>query len=110
LSYADDSNAWLVEPTGAAFASAVKEVLENKEQREQKVLAAVETARANTREASTDRLFATYDRIFAEFNGQREMFTDIEAAKKFDFVKLLDRGQAVLQTAIPAMKDDKCSN
>jgi len=45
----------------------------------------LETARANTRERSTDRLFATYDRIFEDFQKRRELFTDIEKAKEFDY-------------------------
>lgn len=86
LSYATDENAWLVEPTGEAFAEAIREVMDNEELRESKVAKALETARANSREASTDRLFATYDRMWEDFNARKEMFTDIEKSKEFDFV------------------------
>ena len=41
---------------------------------------ALAAARANPREASTDRLFATYDKIYEDFQNRRELFTDIEAA------------------------------
>ncbi len=89
LSYATNENAWLVEPAGEAFAAAIREVIEEPESREQKVAHALVTARANTREASTDRLFATYDEIYADFQSRRDLFTDVEAAKDFDFVSEL---------------------
>lgn len=91
LSYATDENAWLVEPTGSEFASAVREVVEHPELRDRKVANALETARLNTREASTDRLFATYDKIYEDFQRRRDLFTDLDKAKRFDFAdELLD--------------------
>ena len=91
LSYATTENAWLVEPTGEEFAKAVREVVADDERREKKTIKALETARANSREASTDHLFATYDKIYASFQERRELFTDIERAEEFDFVgELLD--------------------
>lgn len=86
LSYATNDNAWLVEPTGEAFAEAIRDVVDDPTLRERKVENALATARENTREASTDRLFATYDKIFEDFQKRRDLFTDIEAAKEFDFV------------------------
>ena len=87
LSYATNDNAWLVEPCGEAFAAAIREVMDNDALRESKVAKALETARANTREASTDRLFATYDQIWEDFRSRKELFTDLEKSKEFDFVK-----------------------
>lgn len=87
LSYATNENAWLVEPTGEKFAAAIREIVENENLRAKKVDEALKTARANTREASTDRLFATYDRIYQDFHSRKDLFTDIETAKNFDFVK-----------------------
>jgi glycosyltransferase involved in cell wall biosynthesis len=90
LSYATDENTWLVEPTGEAFAEAIKVIFGNEELRESKIARALETARANTREASTERLIATYDKIYEDFQMRKELFTDTEAAKDFDFIgKLL---------------------
>ena len=86
LSYATNDNAWLVEPTGETFAFAIREVVENPAETERKIANALETARANTREASTDRLFATYDRLWEDFQARRELFTDIDESKNFDFV------------------------
>lgn len=86
LSYATNDNAWLVEPTGEAFAVAIREVMDDPELRNSKIESALETVRANTREASTDRLFATYDQMWDDFNARRELFTDIEMSKEFDFV------------------------
>jgi len=89
LSYATNENAWLVEPDAEAFAAAIREVVEDPELRESKIKLALATARGNTREASTDRLFATYDKIYEDFQSRRELFTDIEAAKNFDFASEL---------------------
>ena len=91
LSYATNENAWLVEPTGQDFANAVREVVENDDLRKSKITKALKTARSNTREASTDKLFATYDRIYEDFQRRRELFTSVEEAAEFDFVgKILD--------------------
>ena len=87
LSYATGDNAWLVEPGGENFAAAVREVIDDPNERERRIANAIETARANTREASTDRLFATYDMLWEDFQSRKELFTDIEESKKFDFVK-----------------------
>ncbi|MGD9564203.1 MAG: glycosyltransferase [Pyrinomonadaceae bacterium] len=94
LSYATNDNAWLVEPDGESFASAVREATEDRQLRASKIAKALETARENTREASTDRLFATYDRMFADFQRRRNLFTAIDEAKNFDFVRELlnDKG------------------
>ena len=86
LSYATNENAWLIEPTGENFAAAVRDVIENSAAREKKIANALETASQNTRVASTDRLFATYDKLWEDFQARHELFTDIEESKKFDFV------------------------
>jgi len=86
LSYATNDNAWLVEPDGEKFAAAVREIIGDPDLREQKVAQALATARDNTREASTDRLFATYDQIYEHFRQNKDLFVDVEAAKNFDFV------------------------
>ena len=91
LSYATSKNAWLVEPTGEAFAAAIREVVENPELRQAKIERALITARENTREASTDRLFTTYDKIYKDFQNRRELFTDIDAAKNFNYVEMLQK-------------------
>jgi glycosyltransferase involved in cell wall biosynthesis len=91
LSYATNENAWLVEPDAEAFAAAVREIMDDSTLRERKIENALATARENTRKASTDRLFATYDKIHDDFQARREMFTNVDEAKRFDFVKeLLD--------------------
>jgi glycosyltransferase involved in cell wall biosynthesis len=85
LSYATNENAWLTEPTGEKFAEAVREIMENPDLREQKTGNAVETARRNTWEISTNRLLATYDRMFEDFQKRNELFTDKKASKTFDY-------------------------
>jgi glycosyltransferase involved in cell wall biosynthesis len=88
LSYASDRNAWLVKPTGENFAAAVREIIENPDLRERKTAAAIKTALENTREKSTDNLFATYDRMYEDFQRRRDLFTSIEKAKDFDYTAL----------------------
>ena len=90
LSYANDENIWLREPNGADFAAAIREIVENPELAKEKIKNALETARANTWEKSTDRLLATYDKMYEDFQKRKELYTDRDEAKKFDFVKELD--------------------
>ncbi|HEX8636540.1 MAG TPA: glycosyltransferase, partial [Pyrinomonadaceae bacterium] len=90
LSYATDRNIWLVEPNGENFAAAVREAMQNQALRASKIANALATARANTREKSTDFLLATYDRMFADFQNRKELFTDSEQAKNFNFTELVN--------------------
>ena len=89
LSYADNENAWLVEPTGESFATAIREVIDDSELGWRKTEKALETALANTRERLTDNLLATYDKLYADFQNRKELFTDMEAAKTFDYRELI---------------------
>lgn len=89
LSYAGPENAWLVEPTGENFATAVREIVADFELRRRKVVAALATAQNNTREIATDRLLATYDKMYEDFLSRKELFTNRDAAKEFDFAATL---------------------
>ena len=89
LSYATGENAWLVEPTGENFAAAVREIIDDPRETARRTANAIKTAMENTREKSTDNLFATYDKMYEDFQRRKELFTDLEKAKKFDFVKEL---------------------
>lgn len=82
LSYATDDNAWLVEANGHSFAAAITEIIENKELRDRKIAAALEAAAANTREASTDRLFAAYDALYDRFMNDPAVF---DGSADFDY-------------------------
>ena len=86
LFYATNENTWLVEPTAENFANSVREIIEQPEQTESKIKKALEAANANTREKSTDFLIETYDRLYADFQSRKELFTGKEEAKDFDFV------------------------
>lgn len=88
LSYATNENAWLVEPNAEDFAAAVREIVSDDELRKRKITNALTTAAENTREASTDFLFATYDKIYADFQLRIDLFTNAAAAKIFDFTPL----------------------
>jgi len=89
LAYATNENAWLVAPTANDFANAVSEITDDEESRNKKIERAFEAVRANTREISTDRLLATYDRMYEDFQKRKELFTDKEKSKEFDFVREL---------------------
>jgi glycosyltransferase involved in cell wall biosynthesis len=89
LSYATDENAWLVEPSAEKFAKAVRDVIADPATTAYKVEAALQTAGENTRIASTDNLLATYDKIYHDFRSRNPLFTDVEAAKTFDFMELV---------------------
>jgi glycosyltransferase involved in cell wall biosynthesis len=85
LSYANDNNAWLVDPTAKDFAAAVKEAVTDRALRQSRTANAVETARANTREMSTDRLFATYDEIHEDFHQRRELYIGSDDGSPYDY-------------------------
>lgn len=89
LSYASNVNAWLVDPTGEKFAHAVREIVSDEKLRNSKIESALETARRNTREASTDNLLATYDKMYEDFQERNNLYTDMDAAKTHDFAKEL---------------------
>ncbi len=89
LAYANNENAWLVEPTANDFANAVREIVGDEELRNRKVERAFEAVKQNTREISTDRLLATYDKMYEDFQRRKELFTNREKAKEFDFVREL---------------------
>jgi glycosyltransferase involved in cell wall biosynthesis len=89
LSYATDDNAWLVDPTAKDFAAGVREAVTDRVLRESRTANAVETARSNTREMSTDRLFATYDEIYEDFQRRRELYIGSDDGSRFDYSKLL---------------------
>ncbi len=74
LSYATNENAWLVEPDGDAFAAAIEEIITDEDLRERKIESALQAVAANTREASTDRLFAAYDALYDKYMKDPEAF------------------------------------
>ena len=90
LSYATNENAWLVVPTAENFAVAVREIYENPELRARKIEKAFEAVRSNTREISTDNLIATYDRLFADFQNRKNLFTNQNSANDFNFAKFVN--------------------
>jgi glycosyltransferase involved in cell wall biosynthesis len=90
LATANVENAWLNEPTAEKFAEAILQAVENTQLREEKTSKALATARNNTQEKATDSLFEAYDRMFADFQARKELFTYLDKPKDFDFVKLLE--------------------
>ena len=89
LSYATNENAWLVEPTGENFANSVREIIENSAETERRTKNAIATALDNTREKSTDNLFATYDEMYEDFQRRKDLFTDIDEAKTYKYSELI---------------------
>lgn len=92
LSYASNDNAWLVKPKAEDFARAVREIVGDETLRKSKIERALKTAQNNTREKATDFLFATYDKMYEDFQSRRELFTDLKKSKDFDFAELIGRG------------------
>jgi glycosyltransferase involved in cell wall biosynthesis len=89
LSYANDDNAWLVEPTAKAFAGAVENVIENKARRKKKIENAMDAGADNTSEMSANRLLDTYDRIYEIFQSKHEMFVAGKYKIRFNFAEVL---------------------
>jgi alpha-1,6-mannosyltransferase len=63
LSYANESNAWLAEPIGDAFAQAVKDILNNPFKRTSRIYHARMTAKNLAWSKSIEHLFSLYDQI-----------------------------------------------
>ena len=57
LSYANEENSWLIEPTAEKFAAAVKEILEDDALRKRKIANALKTAGENNWEKSSAEVF-----------------------------------------------------
>lgn len=74
LSYANNENAWLAEPNGEGFAFAMREIIANVELRQSKIEKAFLTAEKNSRERATDFIFASYDKMFTDFQNRKELF------------------------------------
>jgi alpha-1,6-mannosyltransferase len=67
LSYANNENAWIEEPTAEAYFAAVHDIFSRPEKRKRKIQNALETARIFSWEHSTDKLFQLYDDLYKEF-------------------------------------------
>ena len=65
---------WLCEPKGEDFAKAIREITENPALTKEKIENALETAKNNTREKSTDFLLETYDKIYEDFQKRQRTF------------------------------------
>lgn len=88
LFYATKENSWMVEPTAENFAASIKEIIKNPELRAKKIEKAFEAVQNNTRTKAADNLLATYDKLYEDFQRRNELFTDRQAAKKYNFVSL----------------------
>jgi alpha-1,6-mannosyltransferase len=68
-SFADDSNAWLANPDGPAFAAAVRNAMADEKTRNRKVEAALVTATDNCWDSAACAYFTLYDAIYGQFWG-----------------------------------------
>lgn len=75
LSYANNGNSWLTEPTGTAFAAAVSNVCDHPGLAAERIREGLHTARRNSHRLSTARIFETYDRMFSIFQHLTELPT-----------------------------------
>lgn len=71
LSYADETNAWLAAAQGNAFAAAVGSIFTDASTRKDKLARARWTAAQYRWEEVTDRFFALYDELHADFPASR---------------------------------------
>jgi glycosyltransferase involved in cell wall biosynthesis len=85
LSYANSKNSWLVKPTGAAFASAIRNVFSDEAAREAKIEHGLRTSSGYSWEASTDSLFEVYDEMYSRFQAQNEMYDYRKFPKDINF-------------------------
>jgi alpha-1,6-mannosyltransferase len=69
-SFAGEANAWLAEPTPAAFADAVRQALQNHPARLARVKEGLATALAHRWDSAALGYFSLYDAIHAEFRAQ----------------------------------------
>ncbi|MBS1797540.1 MAG: glycosyltransferase [Acidobacteria bacterium] len=85
LSYANEENAWLSEPTAGGFAATIRKAFEDEPARARKIERALETVAAHTTEAANDLLFATYDAMYEDFERRNDFFAyqDVSKADKF---------------------------
>lgn len=90
LSYANDDNAWLTSPDAESFAATIRKVIADPHERKRRATNAVATAKENSREGSTDNLFATYDSMYEDFRNRNELYCDREKASRFDYTDILD--------------------
>ncbi|MBK7393880.1 MAG: glycosyltransferase [Chloracidobacterium sp.] len=86
LTYADNDNAWLVEPEPEAFAAAVRDIFSVENERPEKVGRALVTSRLYSWEASTARLFALYDKLYLRFTADPDIYAYKETPEPIDFV------------------------
>jgi glycosyltransferase involved in cell wall biosynthesis len=92
LSYASNENAWLIEPNAKDFAAAIQDVFADPEISKAKVENAIATARKHTWEASTDRLFSLYDKMYDDFCSRNELYAYKTEPKEINFVNELLTG------------------
>lgn len=87
LTYANDDNAWLVEPTGEKFANTAVQILTDTATRIEKTANAVQTAKTNNRERILGDVFELYEKMFARFQSENDKFDPLEKAGKVDFAE-----------------------
>jgi len=91
LSYANEHNSWLAEPSGECFAQTVRQVFAEEDARCAKIVAALRTAEKFSWPRATARFFQLYDDLFARLGGAS---TREEAlARKGATVRFLRNGE-----------------
>jgi glycosyltransferase involved in cell wall biosynthesis len=88
LAYANEENAWLVEPTAEGYAAGVRTIIDSSHAAAVKRVKAVETAAANSQSKAIGRLFDTYDRFYEAFRRNEALFGNAERATGFDFARI----------------------
>ena len=70
LTYANESNSWLADPTGESFADGVRQVFADEPARWAKVESAIQTAQDYSWAHATTRYFQLYDDLHASLGGR----------------------------------------
>ncbi len=93
--YADERNSELVEPTPEGFAAGIRRVAEDPTHAARISEAALKTVGSNTLSGAIDRLFATYDEMFAEFRKRHDSFVYSQPMKEPNFTDPFQSGRFV---------------
>ena len=85
LSYADRENSWLSEPDPTSFADAIRNIFSDNSDRLAKIQNALKTSAKYKWDTSIANLFGHYDKMFAEFSKNRDVYEYKNSPKDFNF-------------------------
>jgi alpha-1,6-mannosyltransferase len=109
LSYANEQNSWLAEPSGEGFANCVESVFEDERVRQSKVNWAIDTAAQFSWSRTTAHFFDLYDRLHMRFrNSAGEKYLPLSTAELLN-VPELDKAGA-RDAFLPRTRISSCNS